>query len=449
MFTVAGTMGYHPRASSAMSTSPSPYRWVILGIGILAYGTSQFSRQNYAGVQKFIAEDLSLDRGALGLMGSAFFYSYALFQMPGGVASDRFGSRWVIGLGILLTAATMSAFAMGETTGSLVFWRIMSGVAAAAVYVPLTGGIARWFSTGERGLSQGTLGGVGGALGEGAAYALLPVLSIYFASGWRQGMHMIAAAIALIGLLCLVLFRSAPSGQTATTRKPFDWTLLRDVQLWCYAFLWSGFVIGIRITQIWIAVYAADVYISGRSMPLNQAVVAGGVLALVAYSLIGRAAGCPLAGRVSDMCVRHGISRTAVLIGWLVLGMALLQILSMGVTAIWALAIIAALLGTSVNLFSLIPAAISDTFGTQRTASLSSFANTMAQLSGATALAVSGYVGISLNAQPGNALAEYRGIWLSGAVGMAVMGVLAVAAYTALRNGWVARPAPVATAPSL
>jgi MFS transporter, OPA family, sugar phosphate sensor protein UhpC len=433
----------------AMSSNSSKYRWVILGIGILAYGTSQFSRQNYAGVQKFIAADLGLDRGALGLMGSAFFYSYALFQMPSGVASDRFGSRWVIGLGILLTAATMSAFALGETTGSLVFWRIMSGVAAALVYVPLTGGIARWFSTSERGLSQGTAGGVGGALGEGAAYALLPILSIYFASGWRQGMHMIAAAIALIGLLCLALFRSAPPGEAATTRKPFDWRLLRDLQLWCYAFLWSGFVIGIRITQIWIAVYAADLYISGRGMPLNEAVVAGGVLALVAYSLVGRAAGCPLAGRLSDLWVSWGISRTAVLIGWLVLGMALLQVLSMGVTAIWALAIIAALLGTSVNLFSLVPAAISDTFGPQRTASLSSFANTMAQLSGATALAVSGYVGISLNAQPGNALTEYRGIWLSGVVGMAVMAVLAIAAYAALRNGWVTRPAPIAAASSI
>jgi MFS family permease len=260
---------------------------------------------------------------------------------------------------------------------------------------------------------------------------------------------MIAAAITLIGLLCLTLFRSAPPGEVATTRKPFEWRQLRDLQLWCYAFLWSGFVIGIRITQIWIAVYAADVYISGRGIPLNQAVVAGGLLALVAYSLVGRAAGCPLAGRFSDMCVRRGISRTAVLIGWLVLGMVLLQVLSLGVTAIWQLAIIAALLGTSVNLFSLVPAAISDTFGPQRTASLSSFANTMAQLSGATALAVSGYVGISLNAQPGNALAEYRGIWLSGVVGMAVMAVLAVAAYTALRNGWVTRPAPAAATSSI
>ena len=100
------------------------------------------------------------------------------------------------------------------------------------------------------------------------------------------------------------------------------------------------------------------------------------------------------------------------------------------------------LLGMSVNLFSLVPAAISETYGSQRTASVSSFANTMGQFSGATVLAVSGYVGISLNTQPGNALTEYRGIWLSGLVGMAIMAILGTALYIALRTGWTSRPAP-------
>jgi hypothetical protein len=50
-------------------------------------------------------------------------------------------------------------------------------------------------------------------------------------------------------------------------------------------------------------------------------------------------------------------------------------------------------------------------------------------------------VGISLNSQPGNALTEYRGIWLSGLVGMATMTALGLVAYMALKTGWVARPA--------
>lgn len=436
-----------PSSSDAQPQEALPYRWVILAVGILAYGTSQFSRQNYAGVQIFIADDLGLDRGALGLLGSAFFYSYALFQMPWGVASDWFGSRSVIGIGMLLTACTMFGFALGETTASLTFWRVASGIAAAAVYVPLTGGMARWFPERERGFSQGTLGGVGGAFGESASYVLLPILAIYFASGWRQGLNLIGVAIAVLGVGFLVLFRSAPAAQVATTRKPFDWAMLRDLQLWCYAFLWSGFVVGIRLTQIWIAVYAAEIYIAERGMAVPDAVIAGGVLALVAYSLLGRAVGCPLAGRLSDILVKRGISRTAVLIGWLLIGMALLALLALGVTNIWALFVITMLLGTSVNLFSLVAAAISDTYGPLRTASISSFANTMSQFSGATALAVSGYVGISLNREPGNAITEYSGIWLSGLVGMGIMTTLAVASYVALRNGWVARPAELTAIP--
>jgi len=93
-----------------------------------------------------------------------------------------------------------------------------------------------------------------------------------------------------------------------------------------------------------------------------------------------------------------------------------------------------ALLGTSVNLFSLVPAAISETYGPQRTASIASFANTMGQFSGATALAVSGYVGLSLNATPGNALTDYRGIWLSGMVGMILTALLGIMCFAAAKS---------------
>ena len=420
---------FEPRRQTA-------YRWVILCVGILAYGTSQFSRQNFAGIQKFVAADFHMDKGALGLLASVFFYSYAFFQMPWGVASDKFGSRWIIGLGILLTAGTTLGFATGESEQSLLLWRVGAGIAGAAVYVPLTGTIAKWFPSSQRGVSQATLGGVGGSLGEGMAFFLLPVLSIYFASGWRQGMRMIAIVIAVMGVICVALLKSAPPNAPATIPKPFDRGLLRDVQLWCYAALYSGFIIGIRGTQTWIAVYAADVYISRYGMALNQAVIAGGLLAIGAYSLLGRAVGCPLAGKMSDVLAQRGISRSVVLIGWLLFGIVLLLILSAGVSTIWTLVVLTALLGMSVNLFSLVPAAISETYGPLRTASIASFTNTIGQLSGASVLAVSGYVGITLNTTPGNALADYRGIWLSGMAGMAVMAALSMVCYVAMRSGW-------------
>jgi MFS family permease len=401
------------------------YRWVVLVFGILGYAATQFARQNYAGVQKFIAADLHLDKGALGLLGSVFFYSYAFFQMPWGVASDRWGSRAVTSIGVLFVAATMVGFATSESTAQLLFWRAASGIAGAAAYVAMTGGVARWFPKSERGLSQTALGGVGGAMGESTAFFVLPAMSIYIASGWRQATDMVAAALAVIGVLCLMFLRSAPPNRPATTRKPFDVALLGDSQLWAYTFLYSAFIMAIRIVQPWIAVYAADIYIANGGT-LQSAVLSGGLLAVVTYSILGRGVGCPLAGRASDWAVRAGVPRTTVATGWLIAAVVLLWILSTGVRSTWALGLTAVLLGSAINSFSLIMASVTDTYGPQRTSSIGSFVNMIAQLAGATGLAISGYAGISLSAQAGNSLAEYRGIWLSAMAGVALMCALGV-----------------------
>jgi MFS family permease len=415
------------------------YRWVILLVGILAYATSQFSRQNYAGIQKFMAGELALDKGALGLLGSVFFYSYALFQMPWGLATDRWGSRWIVGSGILLTAVATWGFSVGHDLSTLLAWRVVSGIGGAAVYGSLAGGIALWFPSRERGMSQAALGGVGGALGESAAFFLLPVISIYLVSGWREGTAMMALATAVMGVLCFVLLRSSPAseatGVATDAREPFSWSLLKDPQLWCYAFLFSGFIIGIRVVQPWIALYAADVYISAYGRSLNAAVIGGGTLVIVAYSLLGRGVGCPLGGRLSDALVRRGVSRATLAIGWLLLALVLFQVLAAGVTSAWALAILTCLLGTSINLFTLISAAIAETYGTQRTASIVSFVNTVAQLFGATALAVSGYVGVSMGAEAGHGLAEYRGVWLTAMAGTGATALAGAIMHVMLARG--------------
>src|SRR5262245_16483519 len=256
----------------AADTPASPYRWVILVFGILAYAATLFARQNYSGIQKFIAADLHLDKGALGLLGSFFFYSYALFQMPWGVASDRWGSRTITSIGVVFVAATMVGFAISHSVTELLFWRAASGIAGAAVYVAMTGGVARWFPHRERAMSQTALGGVGGGLGESTAFFLLPAMSIYLASGWRQATDMVAIGLAVIGVLCAIALRSAPPNRPATTTRPFEARLLADPQLWAYTFLYSAFIMAVRIVQPWIPVYAADLYLA-RGQTVNAAVL--------------------------------------------------------------------------------------------------------------------------------------------------------------------------------
>src|SRR5438132_2762269 len=263
------------------------YRWVILIFGMLAYTTSYFARTNYTGIAKFVSADFHLDKGALGLLGSVFLYTYALAQLPWGVASDRWGSRRVVGLCIFLTAGTLAGFATSVTFNQLLFWRVANGAAAAGVYVVMAGALSRWFSPKERGLCQGVFAAGGATVGEGSANLVVPYLAIHVASGWRQSTDILAAIIALIGVACVIFLRSAPPGQQATEKKPFDWTMMKDMQLWCFTLVYSGSIIAIRILPPWLPIYAADIFLS-RGMPLNQAVLTAG--ALSSMYLAGRPA---------------------------------------------------------------------------------------------------------------------------------------------------------------
>jgi hypothetical protein len=196
---------------------------------------------------------------------------------------------------------------------------------------------------------------------------------------------------------------------------------LREPRLWAYALMFCAFIVGLRGTQTWLVAYAADVIAAQDGIALKDAVVRAGLLVTVGYSILGRGVGVPLAGKLCDALVLRGIPRTAVSLAWLVTAIVMLQILAVGGISIAALAVLSFFLGVSLNLFPLITAAISEAYGAEKTASIVAFVNMLAQLSGATMLAVSGYVGLALNTTPGNSLTEYRGIWIAALVSVAVL----------------------------
>jgi sugar phosphate permease len=388
------------------------YRWVILVFGTLAYTTSFFARSSYTGVVKFISADLQLDKSQIGLMGGVFFYAYALSQFPWGYASDKFGSRKAVSVCVLATALTLWGFSTSGSAAALNLWRVLNGIAAAGVYVSMSGAISRWFSPKERAFSNGLFAAVGGTAGEGTASVILPAL-IAGSLTWRSSTAILAAIIAGIGVACAISLRSAPEGMPAVNRKPFDWTIMRDLNLWAYTAIYSGSIVAIRTVFPWLAVYATDIYLS-QGMDAKAAAVTGGLLST--FYLAGRMIGVPVAGFVSDRLIGHGVSRKSIAVGFLFLTVVLLRMMPLGIQSTSVLGGIAFLLGVSVNMYPLITTAMSETFGAQRTSSAMGVLNTVAQFSGALALSVSGYLGIALSTT-GRALDEYRGIWLVGITG--------------------------------
>ena len=80
-------------------------RHMILGLLFLGWCLSYLDRMAMnVGIVE-IAKDFNLSPSVMGIVLSSFFAGYAIMQLPGGWLADKFGSRKVITISILLWSA--------------------------------------------------------------------------------------------------------------------------------------------------------------------------------------------------------------------------------------------------------------------------------------------------------------------------------------------------------
>src|ERR1700761_3529145 len=77
------------------------HRYVVLAILFFVYLLSYMDRMIMASALPFISTEFNLSPVQMGWILSAFFFSYALFQIPSGLLADKFGSR------IMMTVAVV------------------------------------------------------------------------------------------------------------------------------------------------------------------------------------------------------------------------------------------------------------------------------------------------------------------------------------------------------
>jgi predicted MFS family arabinose efflux permease len=177
-------------------------------------------------VNSLLARDLvgslALSPGQLGLLTSAFFLSYALVQLPVGIALDRYGPRKVQLVLMLVAAAGALLFAKGESFAQLVFARALIGVGLGACFMSAVKVISTWIVPGKVPSVQGYLLAVGGL---GSASATMPVRMALEHTDWRGLFVALAALTACAGLLIwMVTPREAPvrSAKVPTMKSVLD-----------------------------------------------------------------------------------------------------------------------------------------------------------------------------------------------------------------------------------
>ena len=328
--TVSETIFLNPIESSP----PSPRRWLILGLLFSISVVTYIDRINISVTARHMMPALGLTEQEMGLVFSAFVVGYALFQIPGGWLSDRWGIRIVLMIALIWwscftawTATAATSFIAGPLgiVGALALIRFLLGVGEAAALPAFNRAVTDWLPAHERGLGIGiAIGGIG----IGAAITPPVTAWIMVNYGWQSAFYL-SSGIGL-GLAVIWWWLAAdrpsrhpwhthdqaipPTAQPVPPRPSIPWATLRNTPSVWWLMLSYG-CLG----------YVAYVYMSWFYLYLvNErgfSVLRGGVFAAAPFLAI--LVSCPLGGLVTDrLAMKRGVTRGRQIVGMTGMGLA-------------------------------------------------------------------------------------------------------------------------------
>jgi len=155
---------------------PTRVRHLVIASAWLMSALLYLDRFCISVAQSFIQEDLGLTSGQVGWMLSAFFWTYALGQVPSGWFSDRFGSRIMLTSYVLLWSLFTGLTGAAGSFAAVLLLRLGFGLAQAGAYPTAASIVSKWVPLHGRGLANGIIavgGRVGGTLAMFATGYLL------------------------------------------------------------------------------------------------------------------------------------------------------------------------------------------------------------------------------------------------------------------------------------
>src|SRR5260370_6749223 len=158
-----------------------------------------------------MTKELGIDAAVMGIVFSAFSWTYALAQIPGGIFLDRFGSKVTYFLALTFWSffTLMQGFAVGLK--SLLLFRFGLGVSEAPCFPVNSRVVATWFPQQERARATGIYT-VGEYLGLACfAPALFWIMGSF---GWRALFLVVGVVGIVFGLVWWIFYREPHDSKT-------------------------------------------------------------------------------------------------------------------------------------------------------------------------------------------------------------------------------------------
>ncbi|MHB8600449.1 MAG: MFS transporter [Ktedonobacteraceae bacterium] len=165
----------------------------ILGVGILI---NYFDRVNLSVATAPIIHEFHLTEGEMGILLSAYLWTYVLLQIPVGALLDKIGVKWLIRVGTLIWAIASFMTAIVSGLGLVFISRLILGIGEAPAFPGASKATGYWFPVKERGLATSAFD----AAAKFSNVIGLPIVALVVTFyGWRAG-------FVLTGILSLLYF---------------------------------------------------------------------------------------------------------------------------------------------------------------------------------------------------------------------------------------------------
>jgi ACS family D-galactonate transporter-like MFS transporter len=294
--------------------APTHVRWFPI-LAMIAFGTmlNYLDRTVLGIAAPSLTKELGLTAAMMGIAFSAFSWSYALLQIPGGIALDRFGTRLTYFVALFFWSAFTAAMGGVRSLTGLVLTRIGVGTFEAPCFPANSRILASWFPQSERARAN-SIYSVGQYAGIG--FLSVPLFWITETFGWRGLFFVVGGIGILFAFLWRAVYRDPSQSRTVNaaelryieaggggeyTGQPvrFEWRQVR-------ALLRHRQVIGASIgqfggnsTQVFFLTWFPTYLVTARGMTFLQA----GVVAALPY--IAASVGVLSGGFLSDFLLKR------------------------------------------------------------------------------------------------------------------------------------------------
>jgi len=383
-----------------LSVQPTNTRRTIITFGAAIAFLSFLDRAAISQAAPAITREMHLSPVRLGLIFSAFGFTYAAFEMPSGWLCDRFGVRKLLTRVVLLWSLFTATTGIAWNFPSLFVSRLSFGAGESGCFPALASMFRIWLPPRERNSAEGIKAACA-RWGAAIAPALITALYAWFT--WRQVFVLLGLAGAALGLFFARWYRDDPATHSSVNsaelallpvRQPrhaqhdnaATWrAIIRSRSVWALGAQWFAHYYGFYFYITWLPLYLYRV----RGFDLRHGALAAG-LPLFAAGLGSLCAGWA----APALTVRVGsVAKARKLMAYISYGGAAALLLLFTRIANPTLAVITMSLSSFAAEFSTpISWTTAMDIGGDNVGAVSGFMNTLGQIGASVAPAVTGFL---------------------------------------------------------